>query len=233
MKISIVSPVFKEDKNIIFLLDEVRKKVKHEFEILLVYDFEEDPTCPVVKEYVKNNNTNNIFLIRNDSGNGRGVINAIKTGFARAKHQAILVLMADLSDDVSQIDEMVDLLEKGADIVCGSRYMKGGQKIGGPKFKTFLSRAAGLTLHYLFRVPTMDATNAFKLYRKKVLEDIQIESTGGFEYSLEIVLKAFRKGYKIVEIPTCWRDRTAGKSNFKLWKWLPKYAKTYLQVLKK
>ena len=232
MKLSIISPVFKEDKNIISLLDALRKAVKTPFELLLVYDFEEDSTCPVVKNYVKENKTENIFLVRNNVGSGRGVINAIKTGFRKVKGNAVLILMADLSDDVFQIDVMYQLIQQGADIVCASRYMRGGQKIGGPKFKTLLSRLAGLTLHYIFGVPTVDATNAFKMYRREVIKDIQIESTGGFEYSLEIVLKAFKKGYRIVEIPTTWRDREAGKSNFKLMKWLPKYVKTYLKILR-
>jgi len=198
----------------------------------LVYDFEEDPTCPVVHDYIKRNATNNIFLIRNNVGNGRGVINAIKTGITRVAGEATLVLMADLSDDISQIDGMYRLIQEGADIICASRYMKGGKKIGGPRLKTLMSRVAGLSLHYVFGVPTVDATNAFKMYRTKILHEIQIESTGGFEYSLEIVLKAFKKGYKIVEIPTVWRDRATGKSNFKLMKWLPKYIKTYLRIFK-
>lgn len=208
------------------------QKVKTPFELILVYDFEEDPTVPVVKKYIEKNKTSNIFLVRNKTGSGRGVINAIKTGFKYARGKAIVVLMADLSDDISQIDEMFGLIEKGNDIVCASRYSKGGKKIGGPILKTILSRVAGLSLHYLFGVPTLDATNAFKMYAKKVIETIQIESTGGFEYSLEIVLKAFKKGFKITEIPTVWKDREAGKSNFKLWKWLPKYIKTYLKIIR-
>jgi dolichol-phosphate mannosyltransferase len=232
VQLSIVSPVYNENKNILHLFQTLREKVKTPYELLLVYDFEEDPTCPVVKDYIKENNTDNIFLVRNNMGNGRGVINAIKTGFNQIKGEAVLVLMADLSDDVSQIDQMYSLIQKGNDIVCASRYCRGGKKIGGPILKTFLSRTAGLSLHYFFGVPTLDATNAFKMYSKKVLKNIHIESTGGFEYSLEIVLKAFKKEYKITEIPTVWRDREAGKSNFKLWKWLPKYIKTYFKIFK-
>lgn len=229
--LSLISPVYNEGKNITHLLNQIAEKVKTSHELLLIYDFEEDSTCPAAKKYIADH-PENISLVRNNVGNGRGVINAIKTGFNKAKGNAVLVLMADLSDDVSQIDRMYDLINKGADIVCASRYMKGGQKIGGPWLKTLMSRAAGLSLYYVFGVPTVDATNAFKMYRRQVIKDIQIESTGGFEYSLEIILKAFKKGYKIVEIPTTWRDRTAGKSNFKLMKWLPKYIKTYLKIFR-
>lgn len=230
--LSIVSPVYNEGFNITKLLDRLREKVKTPYELLLVYDFEEDSTCPVVKKYIAENHTKNISLVRNNVGSGRGVINAVKTGIARVTGEATLILMADLSDDISQIDYMYRLIQEGADIICASRYMKGGKKIGGPWLKTLMSRVAGLSLHYLFGVPTVDATNAFKMYRTKILREIQIESTGGFEYSLEIVLKAFKKGYKIVEIPTVWRDREAGKSNFKLMKWLPKYINTYMRIFK-
>src|SRR5581483_11621966 len=112
-------------------------------------------------------------------------------------------------------------------IVCASRFMKGGKKIGGPFIKTILARSASLSLHYFFKIPTYDATNAYKMYRKTLFDDIHLESTQGFEYSLEIVLKAFKKGYKIAEIPTVWKDREAGKSNFKLMKWLPEYIHWY------
>lgn len=160
-------------------------------------------------------------------------MNAIKTGFKKSQGKTIVILMADLSDDISQVDKMYDLIEKGYDVVCGSRYMPGGKKIGGPLIKTFLSKTAGLTLHWFFKVPTHDSTNAFKMYRKSIFKKIEIKSTGGFEYSLEIILKAFKNGYKITEIPTTWKDRDSGKSNFKILKWLPKYTSLYFSFFKK
>ena len=71
-----------------------------------------------------------------------------------------------------------------------------------------MSRIADLTLHFFTRIPTHDATNNFKMYRSSVLKDIKIESTGGFEIAMEITVKAFKKGYKITEIPTTWNERT-------------------------
>jgi len=136
--------------------------------------------------------------------------------------------MADLSDDVAAIDKMYKLLQNKFDIICASRYMPGGNKIGGPFIKTLLSKFAGISLHFFAGMPTHDATNAFKLYRRKVLNSITIESTGGFEYSLEILAKAKRLGYKITEIPTTWKDRENGKSRFKLFQWLPSYLRWYL-----
>jgi dolichol-phosphate mannosyltransferase len=231
MKISIVVPVFHEEKTIAKLLAQIAQKVKSRHEVLIIYDYEKDPTVKAVTTYLKQATQNNILLIKNSEGNKRGVTNAMRTGFAKVKGDAAVAVMADLSDDLSDIDKMTRLIEKGADIVCGSRYMKGGKKVGGPVLKTFLSRLAGLSLHLFFRLPTHDATNAFKMYRKTLLNKVKIESTGGFEYSLEITLKAFKLGYRIAEIPTVWYDRPEGKSNFKLFRWLPKYMKTYFIIV--
>lgn len=233
INISIVTPVFNEKNNIQKVLAGVEKSVKTGHEVLVVYDFPEDSTVVPIKEFIRQFKKKNIKLVRNSFGSGRGVMNAIKTGFNRVSGKAAVVMMADLSDDISQIDEMYLLIEKGNDIVCASRYMKGGKKIGGPLIKTFMSRMAGLSLRYLFGLPTHDATNAFKMYKKEIINKFPIQSTGGFEYSMEITLKAYRAGYKITEIPTTWRDRTAGKSNFKLLKWLPQYLKQYSLIFKR
>jgi dolichol-phosphate mannosyltransferase len=142
----------------------------------------------------------------------------------------VLVVMADLSDDMGQVRRMLELYNAGNDIVVGSRYMKGGKLIGGPWFKQLLSRLSGLTLCWFRGIPTHDATNAFKMYDRNMLSSMSIESKGGFELSLEITVKAFLAGYRIAETPSTWRDRTAGTSRFKLWKWLPHYLKWYFMA---
>jgi len=228
--LTIVVPVLNEEKNIVRLLDQLAAKVKTQNEILVIYDSKDDPTIKVVNKYLKNHKDLNLSLIKNSIGRKKGVMNAIKTGFAKAKGDAILVLMADLSDDLTIIDKMHGKILEGYDIVCGSRYMKDGKKIGGPFLKTVLSKAAGLSLNIL-GIPTHDSTNAFKMYRKKLLNNISVESTGGFEYSLEIITKAYQMGYRITEIPSTWIDRETGKSKFKLLKWLPSYIKWYMRAL--
>ena len=102
----------------------------------------------------------------------------------------VVVAMADVSDDFSRLDEMVRRAEAGADVVCASRYMKGGRRIGGPWFKAFLSRAAGVTLHQLSGLPTHDPTNSFKAYRRDFLQQTPIESRAGFALALELTVKA-------------------------------------------
>ena len=143
----------------------------------------------------------------------------------------MLVVMGDASDDLTVADAMLEKINQGYDLVCGSRYMKGGRQIGGPWFKKLLSRMAGISLHWLTGMPTHDISNSFKLYRKSVIDSIQIESTGGFEIGMEITVKAFLNGYRVTEVPSTWQDRSEGKSKFKLVAWLPKYIKWYIYAV--
>jgi len=228
--LGIVIPVYNEGDNILNTIEKINTDIKTPNEIHIIYDFDEDNTLPLLKKFIDDNNLKNIKLIKNYYG--RGALNAIKTGMESFQEGAILVMMADLSDELSIVDKMFNKLNEGYDLVAASRYSKGGKQIGGPFLKSFLSKISGISLHYLTGIPTKDPTNSFKLYTKKVLNSLQIESNGGFEIGLEIFVKAYLHGFKITEIPTIWQDRIAGKSNFKLWKWLPKYLKWYLFAVK-
>lgn len=163
---------------------------------------------------------------------GRGALNAIKTGMRTATSGMVLVMMADSSDRLDVVDSMCALMSRGYDIVCGSRYMRGGRQNGGPLLKGLFSRTAGLSLHLLTRIPTHDVTNSFKLYRKSMLDRIEIESTGGFELGLEICVKAYDAGYRIGEVPSEWFDREDGQSNFRMWEWLPHYLYWYFWCIR-
>jgi len=231
MDLSIIIPVYNEAENIKKAIEKIEKEVKTPHKTLIVYDFSKDSTVPVVQKLQKK--FSNLILVKNNIGSKKGVINAIKTGFIQVKKGAIVVTMADLSDDPKTIDKMFNKLTKGYDIVCGSRYAKGGEKIGGPIIKSLLSRLSGLLTPVILGIPTKDVTNAFKMYNKKVLTAINIESKGGFELSMEIVIKAHAKGFKITEVPTVWHDRTDGQSRFKLIAWLPKYIHWYFWGVKK
>ena len=120
----------------------------------------------------------------------------------------------------------------GDDVVCGSRYMRGGRQNGGPLLKRVLSRVAGVSLFWVLGLPTHDATNAFKAYRTSLLRALEIEGDGGFEISMEITIKAWLAGGRITEMPATWTDRTAGTSKFRLWKWLPRYLHWYFYALR-
>jgi dolichol-phosphate mannosyltransferase len=224
-ELTIVIPVYNEGANFPRLWETLTSSIRTPFRALVVYDFDEDNTVPAVRSFI-NGGEKRLQLVRN--AYGRGVVGAIRTGFDMIRSGPVLVTMADLCDDVRQVDAMVGLYDRGFDIVAASRYMKSGGIINGPFLKQGMSRLGGLTLHWLRRVPTHDATNAFKIYDASMLRSLRLESTGGFELSLEITVKAFLAGYRIAEIPTVWRERTEGKSRFKLWSWLPRYLKWYV-----
>jgi len=222
--LTIVIPVYNEGANFRALWSEIASAIHTPFTAIVVYDFEQDNTLPVISEIVASGE-NRLVLRKN--AYGRGVTRAIKTGLEAVESGPVLVTMADLSDDLTQVDEMYGLYRQGFDLVCGSRYMKGGRLVGGPFFKQALSRTSGLTLHYLRGIPTHDATNSFKLYDAAMVRELSIESVAGFELGLELTVKAFLNGYRVAEIPSTWRDRPAGTSKFRLFKWLPHYLKWY------
>ncbi len=215
------------------MLSGVAKHVKTPHELVIVYDLADDPTCPVVEGYIKKHNAKNIRLVRNNQGSGRGFLNALKTGFMEAKGEAVVTMMADLCDDPEDVDRMYRMFDdEQADVVCASRYMRGGRQVGSPLLKRSLSRAAGVSLYLLRRVPTHDVTNNFKLYRRQLLQGMEIGSDGGFEIAMAITLRAHHGGYTVRELPTVWKDRTAGEAKFNLRKLLPRYLKWYMRAFK-
>jgi hypothetical protein len=158
---------------------------------------------------------------------GRGPAQAIRFGIDNSTASIVVVTMSDGCDDPRQIDDLVRLVERGVVVAAASRYMPGGQQVGGPRFKRFLSQAAGRSLHFLTNVGTRDATNSFKAYSKAFVQSVGIDSRDGFEIGLELTAKARRLRLPVAEIPTIWLDRTFGESNFRLRKWIPKYLRWY------
>jgi glycosyltransferase involved in cell wall biosynthesis len=197
-------------------------------EILVVYDFPEDDTLPALAALQPP--VPNVRTVHNTIG--RGVLNAYKAGFAAARGDVIIPMAADLADEAKDVPAMARLSRQGYDVVAGSRYMRGGRQIGGPVFKQFLSRMAGLSLHYLAGLPTHDATNNFRAYSRRVIS-LPIESKVSFALGIELVLKTHWNGWRITEVPTTWHDRTAGASRFRLWAWLPEYMHWYFKALRK
>ena len=222
--LTVVVPVYNEGENAVpTLRGLVEKTHTRPLEVLVVHDFDEDTTVPVVKRL--QSELPELHLHRNDLG--RGVLNALKSGLAAARAPYVLVTMGDGSDNPGDMDAMYALAKSGADVVAGSRYMRGGGQVGGPLLKRTMSRVAGLSLHWLGGLPIHDATSNYRLYSKRLLQMVTIESTGGFELGLELTVKAYVLGMRVAEVPTTWSDRTAGESRFKLWKWLPRYLHWY------
>lgn len=229
--LSVVCPVYNEAANVERLFDRLRTDLSINIEVLVVYDRDEDTTVPIVRR-LASLYPYEIRLVKNRFG--YGALNAIRTGFHESRYEAVLVVMADLSDDLTVADQMYRLVvDTGCDVVCGSRYMQGGKQIGGPRLKGLFSRLAGLSLYHFAGVPTHDVTNSFKMYRRDFLQSVEIESDGGFEIGMELLVKAFVNEGKIAEVPSTWTDRVAGRSRFRMWKWLPKYLRWYFYAFKK
>jgi glycosyltransferase involved in cell wall biosynthesis len=222
---AIIIPVYNEGRLISETVGQILRKVRGDFRVYFVHDMEEDTSLPYIRQF----NDSRLFLMRNKYG--RGALNAIKTGLEGTKEDYAVVFMADLSEDPKYINDMLNKAEEGYDIVCGSRYAKGGDQLGAPKLKSFLSRMAGLSLRILTGIPTSDVSNSFKLYSRKVLDSVEVQSTGGFEIGLEILVKAYLKGYRITEVPVVWKERGQGVSRFNFAKWLPKYLYWYFYLI--
>jgi hypothetical protein len=158
---------------------------------------------------------------------GRGPANAIRYGIERARAPVAVVTMADGSDDPRQIDDLTRLCERGVVVAAASRYMPGGQQVGGPMLKAAMSKVAGRSLHLLARIGTKDATNSFKAYNTDFVREVGIDSRAGFEIGLELTAKAKRLGLPVAEIPTIWLEREVGVSNFKIAAWIPSYLRWY------
>lgn len=223
----IVVPVYNEGDNIEALVRAVEAGVQPPFVLHVVYDFDEDNTVPVVARLQPARQ----WLRLHKNARGRGVVHALRAGFDLADSGPILVMMGDLSDDIRVVDDMVRRYRAGADVVCASRYMRGGKQYGGPWLKGLLARVAGVSLHTMVGFPTHDATNNFRLYDAAFVRDVGIESAGGFEVALELTAKAFHAGRRIEEVPSTWRDRSAGSSRFQMRKWLPQYLRWYRYAL--
>lgn len=216
---TVIIPAFNEGHNIRKVIKDLSDHYGSKIDVSVVVDFESDSTIENFESILDKPNTYKILV----QSYGAGPANAIRFGINDAKTDCVVVMMADGSDDVRSIKELSNLVSRGVAVACASRYMPGGQQIGGPRFKKLLSKTAGKIVYTIAGVGTHDPTNSFKGYSKSMLDQVGIESRSGFEIGIEIVSKAHRLRLPIAEIPTIWLDRTDGSSRFLLAKWAPKY----------
>jgi dolichol-phosphate mannosyltransferase len=222
-RVSVVMPAYNEDKHIVEVLDRLFESVKLPCEVLVVVDSEEDTTISVVTDYAQKEPRLRYLI----NTYGPGPANAIRYGIDAAAAPVAVVTMADGCDDARQIDDLARLVERGVAVAAASRYMAGGQQVGGPYLKGMLSRTAGRSLRILAHLGTRDATNSFKAYSTEFVREVGIDSRDGFEIGIELTAKAKRMRRPVAEIPTIWLDRQAGVSNFKVVRWIPKYLRWY------
>jgi glycosyltransferase involved in cell wall biosynthesis len=222
-RVSVVIPVYNEGESVVRCLDRILREVMLPAEVLIVHDMPEDTTVPYAQEIARRDPR--VRTVLNTYGSGPA--NAIRFGIDAARAPVAVVTMADGCDDPRQIDDLARLVDRGVVVAAASRYMPGGQQVGGPRFKRIASRWAGRSLHTLARVGTRDATNSFKAYDTDFVREVGIESRTGFEIGIELAAKATRLRRPVAEIPTIWLDRQLGESRFDVGRFLPSYLRWY------
>ncbi|MFQ5691948.1 MAG: glycosyltransferase [Nitrospinota bacterium] len=225
-EITIVIPALNEEPNIEKTLETLEATLTIPHRVIVVNDSSEDRTPEIVEEVARRHP--NVRLV--NSPRPRGITNALTSGFERVETPVTVVMMADLCDDPATIPRMYEKLAEGYDLVCASRYMPEGRRLGGPFLQGVFSRYVCASLRRLTGIPTHDVSNAFKMYRTEILRTTPLEEAG-FASSLEICVMAFLKGRRIAEVPTTWMGRTAGKSSFQILKVARSYIRWYLWAI--
>jgi dolichol-phosphate mannosyltransferase len=223
-ELDIVIPVYNEGRNIVATLAALKRSVTTPVRVLICYDHAEDDTLPAIRASAQAHAGLAVEFVRN---RGRGAHAAVMTGFAVSTAPFVLMYPADDDTNAAMLDRMVALARAGCDIVCASRFMPGGAMVGCPLLKAALVRSANFTLRHVARLPTTDASNGFRMFSRRVVERIPVESEAGFCYSIELLVKAHRLGWRIAEVPVRWFERRHGASRFQVIKWLPAYLRWY------
>ncbi len=224
-RLDIVIPVYNEGNIILATLAELRRSVSTPSRILICYDQPDDNTLAMIDAHPEQVEGLTIEFVRNRS---RGAHGAVMTGFAASRAPFVLMFPADDDFNAAMIDVMVGKAEQGADVVCASRFIPGGSMVGCPWLKALLVRTAAFTLYYIAGLPSRDATNGFRLFSRRVIERIEIESDRGFCYSLELLVKCHRLGWPVSDVPAKWIERRQGASRFQVLNWVPAYLRWYV-----
>ena len=200
-------------------------------EIVVVDDGSTDGTWEILQQLKQR--VTDLIPVRNDGPHGFG--RALIHGFKQISGDAVVIMMADESDDCRDVVRYWKLLNEGWDCIFGSRFTKGGGVIDYPKLKLLLNRLANCFISVLFGIKLNDTTNAFKAYRKTVIDGCQPLISPHFNLTVEIPLKAVVRGYSWTVIPITWRNRRTGAAKLKiremgsrylficLYVWLEKY----------
>lgn len=219
-KLSIVVPAHNEEGNLPTLVQNLQVLIhseKLDAQIVLVDDNSTDSTPFVCDALAKKHR--NMLAIHRRGNPGMGA--ALKEGTRKASGEIIVWVMADLADDLNTIPRFIEKIDKGADIVVGSRYIEGG-KSDLPFPKKQLSRGYATCCRFLVGTQIHDLTNAFRAFRKKVFLNVPLEYDN-FAISPEIAIKAHQKGYVLAEVATKYANRKKGEAKFRINRMGPPY----------
>jgi dolichol-phosphate mannosyltransferase len=232
--LSIVIPARDEEGCIASTVEHLHLELKLHgvpHEIVVVDDGSKDRTWAILQEVRERVPV--LAPVQNKALNGFG--RAITCGLDAAKGDALVIMMADESDDCRDVVRYWQQLNEGYDCVFGSRFMKGGGVIDYPSVKLFVNRLANAFVRILFNHGLNDTTNAFKAYRKTVIDGIRPILSPHFNITVELPLKAIVRGFSFTVIPITWRNRRTGEAKLKikemgsrylficLYVWLEKY----------
>ena len=211
MKILVISPTYNEKKNISKLIEKIFS-LNIPLDLLIIDDNSPDGTAEVVKSEMEGNS--NIKIIQRDKK--RGLSTAYFTGFNYAienNYDIVIQIDADLSHNPEDIKKLLKSLES-SDVVIGSRYFNGVNVINWPMSRLLLSYYANWYARVLTRVPIMDLTGGFKCFRIEVLRAINFQNikSEGYSFQIEMNFLSYNKGFKIIEVPIIFTDRTIGES---------------------
>jgi len=215
LKLSIVIPAHNEEGCLAATVTELGDALAAAaipFEILVVDDHSTDGTARVAEELAAKRS--NVRWVANERPGGFG--NAVVAGLENFQGGAVCVAMADASDDPRDVVAYYRKLEEGFECVFGSRFLRGSEVNGYPIHKLVLNRLANGFIRVLFRLELNDTTNAFKCYRREVIDGISPILSRHFNLTVELPLKAIVRGYSYAIIPIRWRERTTGVSKLKI-----------------
>ena len=209
MKLSVVVPVYNESKNILILLNEIKKNISHDDEIIVVEDGSVDNTLDEIKKFECK-----LLVHKKNIGKGQSLIDGINL----AKGDIILFLDGDGQDDPSEISKLLDGINKGYDFVIGSRFVEDDKKKITRYTKTALSNInwfgnKGLTffINFLFGLNIKDTQSGFKCFKRDAIKNLNLVSKK-YEIETEIVIKSKRDKLKILEVPVFRYERKHGES---------------------
>jgi glycosyltransferase involved in cell wall biosynthesis len=224
--LSIVLPVRNEGINLRIMVKLLKAVVEVRHELLIVYDFPEDDSVPIVR--AMQNDNPNLHLVYNQKG--RGVVNAIRAGVEAAVGEYVLIFAADEVGPLLAIEDMLALMREGCDLVSCSRYAHGGRRLGGSVIGSVLSRIANRLFHSLAGCAFSDATTGIKLLRRSMFSTLDLQARPvGWAVTFEIAMKAQLAGWKLGEVPVISIDRLyGGESTFRVGPWTGEYLRWFL-----